>query len=177
MLTIGQVASRAGLRASAIRYYEAQGLLPRTSRKGGKRIYDASILERLAVIELAKMAGFNLQEIRAVLSSVGEGQPAPGWGKLVHAKDIEIDAEMRRLAGVKDVLAKLSACTCATLEDCGRAFNAARSRQPPNPPLEPAARRRLSAKRLTRRGSAASRWADLETMTVAERLRVRWNES
>ena len=81
MLTIGQVASRAGLRPSAIRYYEAQGLLPRTSREGGKRIYHASIIERLAVIELAKMAGFDLGEIRAILSSLGEGEPAPDWRK------------------------------------------------------------------------------------------------
>ena len=157
MLTIGQVASRAGLRPSAIRYYEAQGLLPRTSREGGKRIYHASIIERLAVIEFAKMAGFDLGEIRAILSSLGEGEPAPDWRKLVPVKSIEIDAQMKRLAGMKDVLAKLNTCTCATLADCGRAFNAARSKQPPNPPLEPAGRRRLSAKRLTRRGSAAGR--------------------
>ena len=53
MLTIGQVASRAGLRASAIRYYEAQGLLPAALRHAGKRVYDDSILDRLAMIALA----------------------------------------------------------------------------------------------------------------------------
>src|SRR5262245_49520238 len=102
MFTIGQVASRAGLRASAIRCYEAQGLLPTTSREGGKRIYHASIIDRLAVIELAKSAGFELDEIRAILASVGEGQPAPNWRKLIPAKSIEIDAQIRRLARMKD---------------------------------------------------------------------------
>jgi len=157
MLTIGQVASQAGLRASAIRYYEAQGLLATASRKSGKRMYHESILERLAVIALAKMVGFDLEEIRAVLSRVGEGQPAPAWKTVAEAKQVEIDGQMRRLAQTKDVLASLAGCTCATLEECGRAFNTARSKQPPTPPLEPTARRRLSAKRLARRGSATNR--------------------
>ena len=50
MLTIGQIATRAGVRASAIRYYESRGLLPAASRDAGKRVYDVSVLERLAVI-------------------------------------------------------------------------------------------------------------------------------
>lgn len=156
MLTIGQVALQAGLRASAIRYYEAQGLLPPPWRKGGKRMYHPSIVERLAVIELAKVAGFELEEIRALLSSVGEGRPARAWAKLVPAKRIEVDAQIRRLQEVNDALSKLNGCSCATLDECGRTFNAYRSTQPLEPPMEPAARRRLSAKRLTGRGSAAS---------------------
>jgi len=98
MLTIGQVASRTGLRASAIRYYEAQGLLPRPSRQAGKRMYSAAILDRLAVIELAKIAGFGLSEIRVLLSHVEAGEPS-------------------------------AACTCATLEECGRAYIQARLSQ------------------------------------------------
>ncbi len=133
MLTIGQVASRAGLRASAVRYYEAQGLLPAASRRGGKRVYDASILERLAVIALAKMAGFEVHEIR------------------------DLDEQISRLARMKDVLAKLRGCRCATLEECGRAFNRARSKHPPSLPQEPAARRRSAARRFKRRDSAANR--------------------
>ena len=154
-MTIGQVASRAGLRASAIRYYEEQGLLPRALRVGGKRIYEASILERLAMIELAKMAGFELREIRAVLSA-GE-RPALIWRKLAQAKRVELDRQISRLARMKDVLARLSGCTCSTPEECGRAFNAARSQPPPNLPLEPTARLRSRSKPLARRGSAAKR--------------------
>lgn len=148
MLTIGQVASRAGLRASAIRYYEAQRLLPTAYRKNGRRLYHESILERLAVIALAKMAGFDLEEIRVVLSRVGKGPPAPIWRAAAQAKQVEIDGQMRRLSRTKDVLASLAGCTCETLEECGRAFNAARSKQPPNP-SEATARRRWSAKART----------------------------
>lgn len=55
MLAIGEVAGRAGLRASAIRYYEEQGLLPRPRRRSGKRVYDVSVLDRLALIELSAL--------------------------------------------------------------------------------------------------------------------------
>jgi DNA-binding transcriptional MerR regulator len=133
-MTIGQVGAKAGLRVSAIRYYEEQGLLPRASRQGGRRIYDASILDRLAVIALAKMAGFELREIRTILST-GE-KPAPIWRKLAQAKRAEIDRQMSTLARMKDVLARLGDCTCSTPDECGRAFNAARS-QPPPGRLEP----------------------------------------
>jgi MerR family redox-sensitive transcriptional activator SoxR len=151
MLTIGQVASRAGLRASAIRYYEAQGLLPTAPRKSGKRIYDASVLERLGVIELAKTAGFDLEEIRALVSRGGD-QPALAWRDLSRAKRTEIDRQIARLARMKDVLERLSKCTCATLGECGRAFNVAHAQQPPQVPLEPTARFRSLARPLTRRG-------------------------
>ena len=129
MLTIGQVASAAGLRTSAIRYYEALGLLPRARRKSGKRVYDASIMERLGLIGLAKFAGFDLEEILAVLSRAGAGEPAATWRKLGGAKRLELADQISRLARMNDVLARLDRCTCATLQECGRAFNAARGQE------------------------------------------------
>lgn len=151
-MTIGQVASRAGLRTSAIRYYEEQGLLPRASRTAGKRIYEASILERLAMIELAKMAGFELREIRAVLST-GE-KAAVVWRKLGQAKHAELDRQVARLVRMKGVLARLLGCTCSTPDECGREFNAARSLAPPDLLLEPTVRLRLRSKLVARGGSA-----------------------
>jgi MerR family redox-sensitive transcriptional activator SoxR len=148
MLTIGEVASRTGLRVSAIRYYEERGLLPKASRSGGKRVYSTSVLQRLAVIRLAKAAGFNLDEIRVTLSNLGENQPAARWRTLATAKRVELDAEMRRLTITKYVLTRMRACSCATLEECGRAFLEALSKQPPEPPIALRARRQLAAKRL-----------------------------
>ena len=58
-LTIGQFARRAGLNVSAIRYYEAQGLLPEAPRVGGQRRYSEATLNRLGVIDVAKRAGFS----------------------------------------------------------------------------------------------------------------------
>jgi MerR family redox-sensitive transcriptional activator SoxR len=60
LLTIGEVARRAGVRTSAIRYYEEAGLLPEPERVGGKRRYEKEILRRLALIGGAKRAGFTL---------------------------------------------------------------------------------------------------------------------
>jgi MerR family transcriptional regulator, redox-sensitive transcriptional activator SoxR len=130
MLTIGQVASQTGLRASAIRYYEAQGLLPAPLRRSGKRVYSTSILERVAVIELAKLAGFGLNDIRTLVSNVEAGKASPAWKQLVPARTAEIDAQMKQLAGMKDILARLNTCACSTLEECGRAFIEARSQRP-----------------------------------------------
>jgi DNA-binding transcriptional MerR regulator len=62
-MTIGQVAKRSGLRASAIRYYERVGLLPKPARSGGQRRYDSRILDRLAVLERAKNCGFTLDAL------------------------------------------------------------------------------------------------------------------
>ena len=94
MLTIGQVASRTGLRASAIRYYESRGLLPKASRIGGKRVYEGSVIERLAIIELAKTAGFHLDEIRATLQHTTEAGPGARWKTAARAKQAELDAEL-----------------------------------------------------------------------------------
>lgn len=145
MLTIGQVAERAGLRPSAIRYYEAQGLLPAPLRRSGRRVYDPSIVERLAVIALAKMAGFRLDEIRLVVSRGGK-KPARAWRMASRGKHGELARQMARLAFMQDVLAGIRGCKCATLEECGRAYLAARS-QPPKmaPAAAVKAMRRLRA--------------------------------
>jgi len=151
MLTIGQVASRTGLRASALRYYESRGLLPKASRIGGKRVYEDSVLERLAIIELAKTAGFQLDEIRATLLYGGETRPSAQWKALAKAKQPELEAEMKRLMITKYVLTRMSACSCATLEECGRAFLDALSSHPPEPRTDLTTRRRRAAKRLSGR--------------------------
>jgi MerR family redox-sensitive transcriptional activator SoxR len=134
LMTIGQVAKRAGLRPSAIRYYEAQGLLPAATRRNGRRVYDRSIVERLAVIALAKMAGFRLDDIRLVVSR-GRKKPSRAWRMASRGKHEQLERQMARLAFMQDVLARIGGCECATLEECGRAFLAARSRQAaPAPP-------------------------------------------
>jgi MerR family redox-sensitive transcriptional activator SoxR len=157
MLTIGQVASRTGLRASVIRYYEERGLLPAPLRTGGKRVYPASIIARLAVIELAKIAGFNLDEIRDTLSNADEGGLSARWKTLAKTKRAELDDEMRRLMVTNYVLARVGTCSCASVEECGRRFLEALSTYPPEPPVELTVRRRRSAKRLSRRPGSAHR--------------------
>jgi MerR family transcriptional regulator, redox-sensitive transcriptional activator SoxR len=72
-LTIGEVARKAGLQTSAIRYYEKIGLLPKTQRIGGQRRYETSVLNYLEIIDVAKRAGFRMDEISTFSTDSAEG--------------------------------------------------------------------------------------------------------
>ncbi len=98
-LSIGEVARRSGLRASAVRFYEKEHLLPRPARSGGRRVYEESILERLAVIEFAKQSGFRLEEIRRLLQA---SEPVSSrWQRLVRDKLEELNLQQERIAAMR----------------------------------------------------------------------------
>jgi MerR family redox-sensitive transcriptional activator SoxR len=124
-LTIGEVAQRAGIRASAIRYYESVAVLPAPQRINGCRRYDASVLERLAVIQLAQKAGFTVAEIRTLFSGFTPETPASArWEALAQQKLAEVDALIYRAQAMKRVLEEqLLRCRCLTLEECARCIN------------------------------------------------------
>jgi DNA-binding transcriptional MerR regulator len=63
-IPIGEVARRSGVAASALRYYERAGLIPRADRQGGRRVYGEDVLDRLALIRVAKAAGFRVADCR-----------------------------------------------------------------------------------------------------------------
>src|SRR3954452_9755167 len=77
-MRIGEVARRAGVRVSLLRYYEDIGLLPTAERVSGQRRYDESILRRLAVIDVARRAGLSLIEVRELIE---HGRP-PGLSRI-----------------------------------------------------------------------------------------------
>lgn len=125
-LTIGAVARRSGLRASALRYYESAGLLPAPRRVSGQRRYDAAVLERLAVIRVAQEAGFTIAETRTLLHGFAPDTPPPArWHALATRKLPEVEALIARAEGMKRVLEAGLRCECLTLEDCARAFDGA----------------------------------------------------
>jgi MerR family transcriptional regulator, redox-sensitive transcriptional activator SoxR len=121
-LPIGEVARRAGLRTSAIRYYEEIGLLPEAERQGGRRIYGTDVLDRLAAVRLAQRAGFSLAETRTLLSGFSE-DVAPGerWRQMAKRKLPEIEEQMRRAEQMRDLLLRGMDCRCLTLAECGLA--------------------------------------------------------
>lgn len=123
MFTIGEVASRTGIAASAIRYYEREGLVPKADRRGGRRIYGEDILDRLALIGVSKAAGFTIAEIRTLLSGFARRTP-PGkrWRKLADHKLLELEARSAELERMKRVLEAVTRCACPTLEECSRAL-------------------------------------------------------
>ena len=122
-ITIGEVARRAGLQASAIRYYEKIGLLPKTQRIGGQRRYETSVLNYLEVIDVAKRAGFRMDEIRHLFHGFGRGIPAfHRWQVLAQRKITEMDDLIARARKMKLLLQKADRCKCIDLEECGKAF-------------------------------------------------------
>ena len=75
-LGIGEVARRVGINVSAIRFYEREGLLPEPERAGGQRRFGEDTVERLRVIDVAKRAGFSLEQVRILLASIDQGASA-----------------------------------------------------------------------------------------------------
>ncbi len=123
LLSIGKVADRAGIAASAIRYYEAEGLLPRADRRSGRRVYDERIVERLAIIHLAKGAGFTVAEVKRLLGGFARRTP-PGerWRTLAERKLVELDERIAEAERMKRLLQIVQRCECPTFEDCSRAM-------------------------------------------------------
>lgn len=118
---IGDVARRTGLAPSAIRYYESLGLLPTPSRVGGKRRYDETVLDWLALIARARDAGFTMAELRELLTGFAPGTPpAERWQVLATRKLVEVDAVVARARRTRRLLRATLACHCARLEECGR---------------------------------------------------------
>lgn len=119
VLSIGAVARQAGLRPSAIRYYESAGLLPAPVRVSGWRRYDQTILGRLAVIELAQRASFTLAEIRTLLQGFSPHvPPSARWHALARQKLPEVEAVITRARAMKRLLEAGLNCGCLRLEDC-----------------------------------------------------------
>ena len=124
-MSIGEVGRLAGLAPSAIRYYEQLGLIPRPARSGGKRRYDASVLEWLSLIALAREAGFTMAEIKRLVTGFTPGtRPAARWQELATRKLAEIDAMVARAERMRAVLRVALDCGCFRLEDCATLLEA-----------------------------------------------------
>jgi MerR family redox-sensitive transcriptional activator SoxR len=121
LLSISDVARRAGMRPSAIRYYEEAGVLPAPRRVSGQRRYDDGVLEWLAVVRAAQSSGFTLAEIRGLLFGFRRGTPLGArWRKVASAKIEELDAKLREIQAMKELLQRLQAnCRCETVQQCG----------------------------------------------------------
>jgi MerR family transcriptional regulator, redox-sensitive transcriptional activator SoxR len=118
-LAIGEVAERAGMETSAIRYYESMGLLPKPSRAGGRRRYGDDVLDRLSLIALAKDAGFTMKEIRQLVADFTPASgPADRWRVLATRKLTELDEAAARLRRMRRVLRRALDCGCVDLEEC-----------------------------------------------------------
>jgi MerR family transcriptional regulator, redox-sensitive transcriptional activator SoxR len=115
-LTIGDVAKRLGLRASAIRYYESVGVLPEPDRVAGRRRYSEDTVRRLQILDVAKRAGFSLDEARVLLA---DDHPAHEHLRALATRKLpEVEALIERAEAMRDWLTTATRCECETLDVC-----------------------------------------------------------
>lgn len=120
LLTIGETAARAGLRASALRFYEGRGLITSSRTLGGQRRYPRDTLRRVSFIRAAQRVGLPLREIKASLDTLPHDR-APTqeeWAAFAEAWRPRLDEQIRTLEGLRDRLAGCIGCGCQTLDSC-----------------------------------------------------------
>ncbi len=122
-MSIGGVARLAGIAPSAIRYYERAGLLSPPTRVNGRRRYAPAILGRLRIVQLARDAGFSIAETRTFLTGFAAGTPPVArWRALAAKKLAQLDAQLLRIAQMRQVLESSFRCKCPRIEDCEKAM-------------------------------------------------------
>ncbi len=119
-LTIGEVARRAGVQASAIRYYESVGLLSPPKRVNGRRCYDPSVLQPLRLIQLARQAGFRISELQVLFTEPADAPASIRWQALVTEKVAEMEALIERAQTIKKWLREAPPCQCVQVSDCAK---------------------------------------------------------
>lgn len=118
-MSISEVSAQTGLRTSTLRYYEEIGLLSPTGRVSGKRHYDEGVLQRLALIQTGQQAGFTLAELGTLLNHVlDSGECGAEWQTLMTRKLKEMDARLRNIHRMKNLLEDIMDCDDATLAEC-----------------------------------------------------------
>ena len=118
VLSIGELAERVGVRASALRFYEEQGILAPTRREGGKRRYDSHAVDRVRFVRFCQQLGFSLADVRLLLTEPTDAAARHRWRSLVDAKLRELDLAVARAAAVREVLDHSRDCNCISLEQC-----------------------------------------------------------
>jgi DNA-binding transcriptional MerR regulator len=112
-MTIGQVARKAGVTQSAIRYYEASGLLPRPPRKNGARQYDDSAVDQVRILRFLRRAGVTVRGIASITSQQRETDAPRGvWLGVLQQRIAELDALMIEAQATKRRLEETIACRC-----------------------------------------------------------------
>lgn len=112
---IVEVSRRSGVAASALRFYEEKGLIRSTGRRGLRRLFDAGVFERLALITLARASGFTLKEIARVFSPDGRVRIDR---QMLAAKADDLDRTIRRLGAMRDGLRHAAVCRAPSHLEC-----------------------------------------------------------
>lgn len=119
-LTIGELALRAGLATSALRYYEAQGLIAGVRSAGGQRRYPREVLRRVAFVRAAQAVGLSLDRIREALATLPDGRTPTraDWTRLSRQWRPLLDERIAALTRLRDQLDGCIGCGCLSLRRC-----------------------------------------------------------
>jgi DNA-binding transcriptional MerR regulator len=114
-LDITEVAKRSGVPASTLRFYEDKGLIASIGRRGLRRLFEPSVLERLGMIALGRAAGFSLDEIARMFAPDGRARIDR---RMLEAKAEELDRTIRELSAMRDGLRHAAACPAPSHMEC-----------------------------------------------------------
>lgn len=119
-LTIGQVAARSGIAPSALRYYEAEGLIRARRSAGGQRRFARDVLRRLAFVRIAQRVGLTIDEIRDALATLPDARTPTreDWERLSRGWQPRLTAQIATLERLRDRLTSCIGCGCLSLEAC-----------------------------------------------------------
>ncbi|HET7531016.1 MAG TPA: redox-sensitive transcriptional activator SoxR [Mycobacteriales bacterium] len=120
VLTITEVSRRSGFPASALRFYERQGLIASSRTGGGQRRYERSVLRRLAFIRAARNVGLSLDEVAAALATLPAARTPTraDWARLSRGWRGRLDEQIRALQALRDGLDSCIGCGCLSLKRC-----------------------------------------------------------
>jgi MerR family redox-sensitive transcriptional activator SoxR len=120
LLAVGEVAHRSGFAASALRFYEREGLITATRTAGGQRRYERNVLRRLAFVRAARNIGLSLEEVREALETLPNGRTPTkaDWARLSRAWSQRLDEQIRALRALREGLDSCIGCGCLSLKRC-----------------------------------------------------------
>lgn len=120
LMTVSEAARRSGYAASALRYYEREGLISATRTSGGQRRYQRSVLRRLAFIRAARNVGLTLDEVRAELARLPAGRTPTkaDWSRISRDWRQRLDEQIQALQALRSGLDSCIGCGCLSLRQC-----------------------------------------------------------
>jgi MerR family redox-sensitive transcriptional activator SoxR len=120
LLSIGDVAGRAGVATSALRYYESEGLIASVRTSGGQRRYSRDMLRRVAFIRVAQRVGLSLEDIKGAFRLLPDGRTPTkaDWSRLSRSWRPKLDEQIAVLEALRDQLDSCIGCGCLSLKRC-----------------------------------------------------------
>ena len=121
LIAIGELAARTGVAVSAIRFYEAKGLIEALRTAGGQRRFLRADIRRVSFILIAQQMGLSLEEIGDELAQLPAGRTPNGadWTRISTGLRARIDAQLAALMRTRELLDQCIGCGCLSLKKCG----------------------------------------------------------